>query len=586
LEFRDRHGTHTHISALQAAAEAIRSGKIVAAKGLGGFHLLTPARDEGAVCRLRERKHREEKPLALMFPSLELVRECCLISAAEERLLRSPEAPIVLLRRADRENGRPANAIAPSVAPGNPYLGVMLPYTPMHHLLLSLLRFPVVATSGNLSDEPICIDEHDARERLKGIADAYLVHNRPIARHVDDSIVRLIAGREMILRRARGYAPLPVSPGTIPIEAPPVLAVGAHLKNAIAVSSGPDIFVSQHIGDLETDEAYEAFRRVVSDLETLYEVEPAVVAADAHPDYLSSKFAREQTRAGRGGTSGGMELFSVQHHLAHVLSCMAENALRPPLLGVAWDGTGYGLDGTVWGGEFFVVAYTSWARFGHLRQFPLPGGDQAIKEPRRSALGLLFAAFGERAFASDELPPLKNFSPAELGTLKTMLQRKVNSPLTSSAGRVFDAVSSLAGLRQQVRFEGQAAMELEFAVEGVRTDEAYPIELSPPNRLAAPWIVDWAPLLDSVLGDLRRGVRLGLISARFHNALVEAIVMVARQAGHSPVALSGGCFQNRYLTERAIRRLEEEGFRPYWHQRVPPNDGGIALGQVLAAIRR
>jgi hydrogenase maturation protein HypF len=481
----------------------------------------------------------------------------------------------------------------------------MLPYTPLYHLLMSALGFPVVATSGNLSDEPICIDEHDALERLGGIADVFLVHNRPIVRHVDDSIVRVMMGRELVLRRARGYAPLPIllrsaignQPSAIGNT---VLAVGAHLKNSVALSVGPQVFISQHIGDLETDQSFEAFRRVIADFQNLYESRPGIIAADAHPDYLSTRFARDLVSGGSRRKEAltpdpqpstlNPQLITVQHHIAHVLSCMAENELDPPVLGVSWDGTGYGLDGTVWGGEFFLVTETSCERVAHLRQFRLPGGDAAVKEPRRTALGLLYAMFGEAAFAMANLAPVRAFSPADLGPLKTMLARGLNSPQTSSVGRLFDAVASLAGPRQQVRFEGQAAMELEFALQAAETtDEAYELSIQPhhASRITfhAPLILDWSPMIEAILADLQSGVPIGRISARFHNALAEAIVAVAKRVGQPRVALSGGCFQNRYLTERSVRRLREEGFRPYWHQRVPPNDGGIALGQVVAALR-
>jgi hydrogenase maturation protein HypF len=614
---------------LAAAAAAIRAGRIVAVKGLGGFHLVVAAHADEAVRRLRQLKGREEKPFALMFPSLAAVQAVCQVSPAEERLLRSPEAPIVLLGRRPEAGGDCQLAV--SLAPGNPNLGVMLPYTPLHHLLLSLLAFPVVATSGNLSDEPICTEAGEALERLGDIADLFLVHDRPIVRHVDDSIVRVMLGRELVLRRARGFAPLPIEVGSAawncqfsiascqlasgehrPKEkrrgrgkseignrksdlrrgsGESVLAVGAHLKNTIALTAGSQAFISQHIGDLETDQAYEAFRRVIADFERLYETQPATVAADAHPDYLSTKYAR--ARASAAAPSPGLGYVSVQHHVAHVLSCMAENQLTPPVLGVAWDGTGYGLDGTVWGGEFFLVTEAGWERVAHFRPFPLPGGERAVKEPRRAALGLLFAMFGEAALGLEELAPVRAFSRAELAALKTMLARRLNSPLTSSAGRLFDAVASLTGLRQQVRFEAQAAMELEFALEGIGTNDSYPFsmeDLPPPDapdqspaRHSA-LIVDWSPLVAQIIADVKRGVPPGPISARFHNALVEIIVTVARAMGQERVVLSGGCFQNRYLTERAVQRLQAEGFRPYWHQRVPPNDGGIALGQVLAAL--
>ena len=650
--------------ALLAAARAIVRGQIVAIKGIGGFHLMVDARNEAAVRRLRERKHREEKPLAVMFPSLESVNAVCEVSPLEERLLRSPEAPIVLLRRLvrphpgplpqERENHPPSLRedatgvssiragqietgeccslspgervrvrtnvkqssfqIAPLVAPGNPNLGVILPYTPLHHLLMAELGFPVVATSGNLSDEPICTDEHEALERLRGIADVFLVHNRPIVRHVDDSIVRVMLDREMVLRRARGYAPLPIylsvaadvrrlkSKKEIQSEPPhvvsykSVLAVGAHLKNSVALSVGNQVFISQHIGDLETEAANNAFRRVITDFEKLYDAKPDIVASDLHPDYLSTKFAHDWVRSSgfsrsgppEGGTpnnktqAGSPRHIGVQHHIAHVLSCMAENEIEPPALGVSWDGTGYGLDGTIWGGEFFLVTDDNIERVAHLRPFRLPGGDKAVKEPRRAAAGLLYEKFGETAFERNELSSIAAFSSVELSAVKAMLVRELNSPFCCSAGRLFDAVASLVNLRQQIRFEGQAAMELEFALEGVKTDESYPMSLVTRHPSL---LLDWSPMIEAILADVKHGVSAGEISAKFHNALVEAVVTVAKHVGESRVVLSGGCFQNRYLTERTVKRLREEKFQPYWHQRVPTNDGGIALGQIIAARR-
>jgi hydrogenase maturation protein HypF len=603
---------------LLAAIQAIREGKIAAVKGLGGFHLMVDARNENAVLRLRERKQREEKPLALMFPSLESIKTVSEISPLEERLLRSPEAPIVLLKKITNRQLPIANTLAPN----NPNLGVMLPYTPLHHLLMGELGFPIVATSGNLSDEPICTDEQEARERLGGIADVFLVHNRPIVRHVDDSIVRVMLDRELVLRRARGYAPLPIQlvgadvrrlKSQTPIQSEPphvgcyetILAVGAHLKNTVALSVGNQVFLSQHIGDLETEPAYDAFRSVIADFEKLYEAEPDIVVSDLHPDYLSTRFALERRPPVRrepksadgqraGSETGAPQIIQVQHHIAHVLSCLAENEIAPPALGVSWDGTGYGTDGTVWGGEFFLVTSESVERIAHLRQFRLPGGDQAVKEPRRTALGLLHELSGGRdnflLHMQHEL--VRAFSPQELATLQSMLARKVNAPLCSSVGRLFDAVASLIHLRQLIRFEGQAAMELEFALDGIETDDHYTLSLV--TRLPAEasakaghpsLVLDWSPMIEAILADVKAGIPAGTISAKFHNALAEGIVMVAKRAGQERVALSGGCFQNRYLTERAVRRLEAEGFRPYWHQRVPPNDGGIALGQVIAALR-
>jgi hydrogenase maturation protein HypF len=570
LELWDRGGNilASHHDALLRAAEAVRGGKIVAVKGLGGFHLMVDARLDDSVMELRRRKHREEKPLALMYPSIDAVKADCEVSPLEHRLLMSPESPIVLLRC---KPGGPG--ISPHIAPGNPYLGVMLPYTPLHHILMAELGFPIVATSGNLSDEPICTDEYEALERLGGIADLYLVHNRPVARHVDDSIVRIVMGRELVLRRARGYAPLPVH---LKENLPPLLAVGAHLKNAVAVSIGSEVFTSQHIGDLETTQAVDAFKQVIESFRGLYQTEYSAIACDAHPDYISTQFAKKN----------GLPVISVQHHYAHVLSCMAENELEPPVLGVSWDGTGYGLDNTVWGGEFLTIDDDSFRRVAHLRTFHLPGGDKAVKEPRRTALGLLYELFSDELFNMNELAPVRAFTREELQLMRDMLAKKINSPVTSSAGRLFDAVASITGLRQVMRFEGQAAMELEFALDGFATDEKYVVEIKPAGGSAKePAVLDWAIMIGRILADVRAGVPAGMISAKFHNALAEAIVAVAKHTGEERVVITGGCFQNKYLTERTIARLGEEGFKPYWHQRIPPNDGGIALGQIIAAAK-
>lgn len=577
--------------ALRAAAQAVRRGDIVAVKGLGGFQLIVAAHNESAVERLRHRKQRQEKPFALMFPSLDQVLGACAVSILEERLLGSPEAPIVLLRRRREKKCK----ISRLVAPGNPYLGVMLPYTPLHHLLMADLGFPVVATSGNLKDEPMAFCETDALRRLGSIADLFLVHNRPIVRHVDDSIMRVMMGREMVLRRARGFAPLPV---TIPSGAgkqqpKSVLAVGAHLKNAAALSVGSQVFISQHIGDLETEEASRAFRNIISDLPRLYGASPEIFVADMHPDYPSTRFAQEKTKSGRPGYA------TVQHHVAHVLSCMAENRVAPPILGVAWDGTGWGPDGMIWGGEFFEVAESGVKRVAHLRPFCLPGGEMAIKEPRRIAAALLYKMSSRLRPEDFGTPGI--FSLRELSVLGTMLKRKLNSPPCCSIGRLFDAVAALTGLRERIEFEGQAAMDLEFALDGIKTDEAYPLPclmdenpseaqalLLPGSKRAnqvPQLLLDWFPLIEAIVSDRQRSVPPGEISARFHNALVEAIVTVAKRTARSRVVLSGGCFQNRYLTERTISRLREDGFQPYWHRLVPANDGGIALGQIAAAWR-
>lgn len=566
-------------SAIRQAAEAIKRSEIVAIKGIGGFHLVVDASSDTAITRLRRRKQREEKPFALMCASLSSVQELCEVGDLELRVLRSPESPIVLLRR--RAGSR--SAISRLVAPGNPYLGVMLPHTPLHLLLMVELGFPVVATSANLADEPIYTDECDAVARLEGVADWFLVHNLPIARQVDDSVVRIVAGREMMIRRARGYAPLPLK---MDYSSPSLLAVGAHLKNAVSTSIDRNAFLSQHIGDLQTPEAFDAFQGAISSLNELCQTEPIAVACDVHPGYISTQFARETA----------LPCVRVQHHYAHVLACMADNRIVTPVLGVAWDGGGYGVDGTIWGGEFLRVtlaatqpecAYPAqspdqpFQRVAHFRTFQVPGGERAIKEPRRAAVGLLYELFGDRVFEMAELAPIRAFNSADLPLIERMLEKRLNSAVTSSAGRLFDSVAAIVGLRQRTDFEGQAGRDLEFALEGVISDDAYDLRLDTSRRQSL--TIDWEPMIRQLLDDVRAGRPTGLISARFHNAMVNSILMVARRIGEERVVLTGGCLQNRYLIEQAARLLAAEEFRPYWHQRVPPNDGGIALGQAVAA---
>ncbi|MCL5268689.1 MAG: carbamoyltransferase HypF [Bacteroidetes bacterium] len=606
LELWDSSGRVLEIrsEAMLKAAEAIRAGKIVALKGIGGFQLLADARNEDAVKCLRARKHREEKPLALMYPSLDRVKHSCEVSDLEERLLLSPEAPIVLLRRRETlsrlhdsaksdkvEQTRTLTTLAASVAPRNPYLGVMLPYTPLHLILMHELGFPIVATSGNISDEPICIDEHDALNKLGAVADLFLVHDRPIERQVDDSVVRVMAGRTQVVRRARGFAPFPIEmhSSICNPQSEVVLAVGGHLKNTIAINSWTNVVISQHIGDLSTHEAFQAFEKVTGDFQRLYEVSPGLVVHDLHPDYLSSQFARRLAES-----PDSMSSLGVQHHFAHVASCMAENMLSGRVLGVSWDGTGYGEDGTIWGGEFLVTDGKSYDRSATFRAFRLPGGSSSIKEPRRTALGALYEIFGDAVFKMTGISPVLAFDSHSLILLRKMLESGLNSPLTTSAGRLFDAVASIVGIRQVVNFEGQGAMELEFALEGVNTDETYGFEINGDRRreegnrryFEPARIVNWEPIVGGILADLSDNVSVGVVSAKFHNTLCEIIVDVAKRVGEKKVVLSGGCFQNKYLTEHTVKRLEEEGFKAYRHQRVPPNDGGIALGQMYVAFLR
>ncbi|MFH1277970.1 MAG: carbamoyltransferase HypF [Candidatus Eisenbacteria bacterium] len=544
--------------ALLGAVASVREGRIVAVKGLGGFHLVADASNDGAVRRLRERKHREEKPLAIMVSDLGAARVLAAVSPEEARLLASPEAPIVLLRA---KNG----GVAPSVAPGNPNLGVLLPYTPLHHILLREFGGVIVATSGNRSDEPICTEEEEALERLAGIADLFLVHDRPIERHVDDSIARVVLGREMILRRARGYAPLPVR---LPADVGEALAAGAEQKSVLAVSRGREAFLSQHVGDLESVEAYDAYRRTFLSFAGLHEIRPVRVACDIHPDFASTRHAEES----------GLPVTRVQHHHAHVLSCTAENELEGPVLGVAWDGFGLGPDRGYWGGEFLVPEGRSFRRVASLRPYPLVGGDAAALTPSRSAGGILFATFREKWI--DMFPVRPEWADARrLPLLEREYELRAERPNCTSMGRLFDAVASLAGVCRATTFEGQPAMALEWAIDGRGTDEAYPLPIvAGEDRL----LLDWEPMIHAILCDVGRRESPSVVSARFHNALTRAIVETARRIGPDRVVLTGGCFQNEYLLRRGVEALRSAGFRPYWHQRVPPNDGGIALGQLAA----
>lgn len=602
LQLLNASGVETAVgpAALTAAVESLLSGRIVALKGLGGFQLLADATDAEAIARLRERKHRPDRPFAVMMASLDEVRRYCRVSDEEARLLTSHQAPIVLLRRSCLEicdSGRPAASAAgpfcEGVAPGNPYLGVMLPHTPLHHLLMQAAGRPIICTSGNLSEEPMAIDTEDALRRLGSIADMLLTHDRPIVRPVDDSIVRVGVAGVQVLRRARGFAPLPIEIQTATDNPPAVLAVGGHLKNTVALTLGMvrethhvDAVPSAHIGDLESTASIDVFRRAIDDLIDFYKTTPTVVTCDLHPDYASTRHAEELA------SRWDVPLVRVQHHHAHVAACMAEHDLQGPVLGFAWDGTGYGPDGTVWGGEVLLCEGAEYHRAAHLRTFALPGGDRAAREPRRSAIGLLYEIFGPQAaeYAKDW------FTPRELDNLLLMLDRKINSPRTSSMGRLFDAVAALSGLPPVITFEGHAAMALEFSADE-NEQAAYPFVLSPcgasvppaqpmqPRRPHHNVVIDWEPLVRGVLADRAAGVPVATVSGRFHNALADMAVAVAKMPKKPlPIVLSGGCFQNALLTERVNRRLSAAGFSVYNHHKTPPGDGCIALGQAAVAL--
>jgi hydrogenase maturation protein HypF len=552
-----------HDEALREAAAAVLDGHIVALKGLGGFQLIVDATHGAAVRRLRDRKHRPDKPFAIMVAAANDVTALCDVTADDLEALNWPQAPILLLRR--RGNPLPPHGIAEEIAPNNPYLGVMLPYTPLHHLLMSEIRRPVVCTSGNRSEEPMATTIADALQRLGDIADVILTHNRPIVRPVDDSVARIAPQGPQLLRRARGYAPLPIHLDCSP---PCTLALGGHLKNTVALSRGADVIISSHIGDLDNLLSLEVHRRAVRDLVDFFSVTAEIVACDLHPDYASTRHAEELA------DQWSVPLVRVQHHHAHVLSLMAEHQLRGPLLGFSWDGTGYGPDGTVWGGETFLCEGADLRRIAHLRTFPLPGGDRAVHDPRRTALGLLYEMQGP---ACRELVA-SWFDEPELATLLQALQRPRLFPRSSSMGRLFDAVAAICGWQGRVSFEGQAAMALEFAAADGAADP-YPL----PITKGEPAVVDWQPLVEHVIADLGHGYPLAHIAARFHQALVSLAVRIARRVGCSQVGLSGGCFQNALLSDHARQQLLEAGFEVYTQQQVPPGDGGIALGQVLAA---
>ncbi len=538
--------------ALKALVEKLTKGRICAVKGVGGFHLMCNATDEEAVRELRERKRRQEKPFAVMFKDLGQMKEFALPTKLEEALLLSPERPIVLIDK--------KKELAPSVAPGLKKVGAFLPYSPLHHIILRELSFPLVATSGNLSNEPIVKDNDEALEKLSPFCDYLLVHNRDIVRRCDDSVVKVIAKIPTPIRRSRGYAPLPIKLG-FPLEKR-ILAVGGMLKNTFAIGSQERVILSQHVGDINNLSNLEAFEEAVHDLLKLYQFEPQLVVCDMHPRYETSRWAQEFSR------QRGIPLIKVQHHYAHVLSCMAENGIKEKVLGIAWDGTGYGEDGTLWGGEFLIADYQSYIRAYHIKPFKLIGGERAVKEPKRVAISILFHIYGKDAFGVVE-ERIKGLSEKEVELLYKAWSGNVNSPLSSSVGRLFDAVASLLGLKQVLSYEGQAAIMLEDRFDG-SVNEAYPFEIEGRQ-------INWVPTFLALLSDKE----VEKIPSRFINTLARISLSVAREVGIQKVCLSGGVMQNAPLVEKIKERLQAEGFEVYTHRSVPPNDGGISLGQAV-----
>ena len=544
---------------IERARGWLREGKVVAIKGLGGFHLACDATNGNAVRRLRDRKRRSDKPFAIMAPDLAAVERCCEVSPSDREALESPRRPIVILPR------RRGTAISDAVAPGNKTIGVMLPYTPLHHLLFDGDggRFEaLVMTSGNVSEEPI-VSREEELPRLASLYDEVLAHNRKIQTRVDDSVVRMFEGQVRVVRRSRGYAPQPVR---LAFEMGPALGAGGELKNTFCLTKQSYAILSQHIGDLENLETLEFFHETLTHMKRFYRIEPEVVGYDLHPGYLSTRAALEMQ---------GVQKVGVQHHHAHIASCMAENGLREKVIGVSFDGTGYGTDGQIWGGEFLVCDFLGFERCGHLRYVPLAGGDAAVREPWRMALSYARDAFGrnvpEQLFA--------RIDPRRRAVVDAMLARSVNTVLTSSCGRLFDAVASLIGLRDETNYEGQAAIELEAVAEdGV--EARYGFEMKGDE-------VDLRPTIAEIVANVRKGMGAGEIAASFHNTVVAVIVEGCRRTreshGLEKVCLSGGTFQNFYLLRRAVHGLRQAGFEVNLHSQVPANDGGIALGQAVIA---
>ncbi len=563
-------GKRRYKNAIDEAVRLLLEGKIIAIKGLGGFHLACNALDEGVVQRLRERKNRPFKPFAVMVKDVHTARLFAHLSLKEEELLLSPQAPILLLRK------REPFGMAPSVAPNNKFIGLFLPYTPLHHIILRKCDVPLIMTSGNISDNPICASNEEARRDLKNMADAFLFHNRDIVARCDDSVAVVIEDEARIVRRSRGYVPLPIS---LPVNGEEILACGGDLKNTFCLAKDRWAFLSQHIGDLETAEGLEAYRKAIKHLSHLLNIKPKLVAYDLHPAYHSSIYAR----------SLGLPAIPIQHHFAHIASCMVENEvpLGEKVLGIAWDGTGYGTDGKIWGGEIMLTNYEGFQRLAHLLYIPLPGSERAVREPWRVAIAYL-VLLGKEEWLDDwgKLPGEFAHSLSEIGkekveAIRKMIKRGFNSPPASSMGRLFDAVSSLIGISQINTYEGQSASELEAVAEECEDFYQFKFEED------APIIINPLPVIEEILGDLKRGKSKGYIASRFHRSVVEMLVEVLkilrRRTGVNTVALSGGVFQNSLLLGMTKRRLEEEGFYILAHRKVPTNDGGIALGQVVIA---
>ncbi len=556
---------------IEKASDLLRNGRIVAIKGLGGFLLACNAEDAAAVERLRQRKRRPSKPFAVMLQDIAEVEKHCILTAEEEQLLSSSQAPIVLLR------WRESSSICSQTGPGLKYLGVMIPYTPLHHLIMRATGLPLIMTSGNISEEPIAGQNKEALNRLGKIADYFLMHNRDIHSTYDDSVTMVVEGAPQLIRRARGYAPYPIHLINL---APQLLACGAEEKNTFCLTNSRHAFVSQHIGDMENIETFDHYVRTIELYKQLFRIKPDAIAHDMHPEYLSTKYAVEEAE------KHNLKTIPVQHHHAHIASCLADNGLDEPTIGIAFDGTGYGTDGKIWGGEFMVADYGSFKRAGQLEYLPLPGGAAAIKKPYRTALGYMLALLGNNTFDS-RMGFLNYISRDEIESVSRQVETGLNSPLTSSMGRLFDAVSAMAGVRSAIDYEAQAAIELEMqAYDAIGEQGHYPFSLTGDDSYT---IILLHELIAAVADDILRGCKSSTISARFHNSIAamtrDVCLKIKARCGLNTVALSGGCFQNRLLLGKVTSILKQNGFQVIWHKNVPANDGGISLGQAAIASR-
>ncbi|MCD4785594.1 MAG: carbamoyltransferase HypF [Candidatus Eremiobacteraeota bacterium] len=559
---------------ISSAVDILKKGGIIAIKGLGGYHLAVDAKNETAVSTLRKRKYREDKPFAIMAPDINSVRKICKFSMEEEKTLKFYRSPIVVLKNL------PENDMAKSIAPNNDYLGVMLPYTPLHHLIMNEFKSLLVMTSGNVSEEPISYIDEEAKGRLSHIADYFLIHNRPIHTRCDDTVMRVFKGNEYPLRRSRGYVPFPVI--LKHTSSVPVLAVGAELKNTFCLYRGNHAFVSHHIGDLENIETMQSFEEGIKHYRKLFDITPQVIACDAHPRYLSTQYALDSP----------IEIkVQVQHHHAHIVSCMADNEIDGDVIGVALDGVGYGSDGKLWGCEFMIANRESFTRRIRLKYMKLAGAEKAIKEPWRSAFAYLYDIYGDDIFDLN-LHFLSKVDKLKVEFIRKMIDKGIGCPEISSAGRLFDAVSALIGIRSVCNFEGQAAIEMEMMADEDETGE-YEVDFYHENTKDAKvnknFVIDPAPIFSGIIDDLKNNVSQLKIAGRFHNTMARVILLgaeiISKETGIKRVALSGGVFQNMILLKKSLYLLEDEGFDTYIHKRVPTNDGGISLGQAVIAAK-